>query len=108
MGYILCATAKSNLMLIAGLSLNGCASGIAGIALIAVPELMPNKWRHIGIVIADAVVYLFIIMGPVAGRFTILNNDERWRWLYWAGFIMQTVAGIGMFVFYCESMFLPS
>jgi hypothetical protein len=89
-------------MLIAGLSLNGCASGISGIALIAVPELIPNKYRHIGIVIADGLVYIFIVIGPVVGRYSIIGDGEKWRYLYWAGFALEAFTGIGLFVFYCK------
>ncbi|CAM1506054.1 Fc.00g056950.m01.CDS01 [Cosmosporella sp. VM-42] len=99
-GYIVCARANSTSMLIAGLCLNGCASGMAGIALIAVPELISNKYRHIGVVIADLIVYIFIVIGPVVARFTILYDDDRWRYLYWAGFVGQMVALIGLAVFY--------
>jgi MFS family permease len=41
-GYIVCARAHNTSMLIAGLSLNGAGSGMAGVALIAVPELLVN------------------------------------------------------------------
>ncbi|PGH28269.1 hypothetical protein AJ80_00160 [Polytolypa hystricis UAMH7299] len=99
-GYIVCALAKSNAMLIGGLALNGCASGMSGIALIAVPELISNKYRHIGVVIADGLVYIFIIIGPVVGRFSIIGGGERWRYLYWAGFAIEAVAGIGLALFY--------
>jgi hypothetical protein len=102
-GYIVCARANSHMMLIAGLSLNGCGSGMAGIALIAVPELIPNKWRHIGVVLADGFVYIMIVIGPVVGRFAIRGGGEDWRWLYWAGFIGEAICTIGMVVFYRES-----
>jgi MFS family permease len=82
-GYILCARATSTSMLIAGLSMNGAGSGMAGVALIAVPELMPNKYRHVGVVLADAFVYLMIVIGPVVGRFGIIHGDNRWQYVYW-------------------------
>jgi MFS family permease len=99
-GYAVCARATSTNMLIAGLCLNGCGSGIAGICLIAVPELMPNKYRHIGVVLADFFVYVMIIIGPVVGRFAILRDDDTWQWLYWAGFILAIVTDIGLFFLY--------
>ena len=103
-GYAVCARATSTNMLIAGLCLNGCGSGIAGICLIAVPELMPNKYRHIGVVLADFFVYIMIIIGPVVGRYAILNSDDRWQWLYWAGFICAVVTDIGLFFLYRKYM----
>lgn len=90
-------------MFIAGLCLNGCGSGISGIALIAVPELMPNKYRHIGVILADFFVYVMIIIGPIVARFAIAHEDDRWRYLYWAGFIACVITDIGLFIFYRTS-----
>lgn len=104
-GYIVCARANSHMMLIAGLSLNGCGSGMAGIALIAVPELLPNKFRHIGVVLADGFVYIMIIIGPIVGRFAIRGGGDAWRWLYWAGFIGEVIAIAGLMVFYRKFRF---
>jgi hypothetical protein len=87
-------------MLIAGLSLNGAGSGMAGVALIAVPELLPNKWRHIGVVLADGFVYIMIIIGPVVGRYAVLQLDNRWQFVYWGGFVASAIAFIGLFIFY--------
>ncbi|KAF2648443.1 MFS general substrate transporter [Lophiostoma macrostomum CBS 122681] len=99
-GYIVCARANSTSMLIAGLCLNGCGSGISGICLIAVPELMPNKYRHIGVVLADLFVYIMIITGPVVGRYAIIHDNDSWQWLYWGGFIWTTITNIGIFFLY--------
>lgn len=99
-GYILCASATNTSMLIAGLGFNGAGSGMAGVALIAAPELLPNKWRHIGVCLADAFIYIEVIIGPVAGRYAILQDDNTWQYVYWAGFIEAAIAFIGLFVFY--------
>jgi hypothetical protein len=84
------------------LSLNGAGSGVSGIALIACPELLPNKFRHIGVVLADGFVYLMIIIGPVVGCAAINHKDSRWTYIYWGGFIVSCVAFIGLFFLYCE------
>ncbi|KAF2801809.1 MFS general substrate transporter [Mytilinidion resinicola] len=99
-GYIVCACAHNTSMLIAGLSLNGFGSGMAGVALIAVPELIPNKYRHIGVVLADGFVYVMIIIGPVVGRYAIIRSDHRWQYVYWGGFVFTMVAFTGLFIFY--------
>ena len=99
-GYILCARAHSTKMLLSGLALLGAAGGVSGVALIAVPELIPNKYRHIGVVLADAVVYLFIILGPIVGRLVVIKGNDTWRWVYWVGFILQALTGVGLTVFY--------
>ena len=61
---------------------------------------MPNKYRHIGVVIADFFVYVMIIIGPVVGRFAILQNDNSWQWLYWGGFIAAVITDIALFFLY--------
>jgi hypothetical protein len=61
---------------------------------------MPNKWRHIGVVIADTFVYIMIIIGPVVGRYAILHADKRWQYIYWGGFVLSATAFIGLFLFY--------
>ncbi|KAL1887133.1 hypothetical protein Sste5346_010422 [Sporothrix stenoceras] len=101
-GYIVCARATTTGMLIGGLVLLGCAGGVSGVALIAVPELIANKHRHIGVVLVDAVVYIFIVIGPVVGRYSIIDEgeSERWRYLYWAGMIAQVITFIGLACLY--------
>ena len=49
-------------------------------------ELMPNKFRHIGICIADAVVFVVVVLGPVVGRYAI-ETGNNWQYIFWAGFI---------------------
>ena len=39
-------------MVIAGMALVGWGAGCCQMAAFALPELLPNKWRHIGVVIA--------------------------------------------------------
>lgn len=96
------ATAKTPYQFLAGVVLNGCGSGTAGVALIACPELLPNKYRHVGVVLADGFVYLMIIIGPVVGRAAIRYEDDRWRYIYWAGFVIACVAFLGLAFLYCE------
>lgn len=80
--------------------LNGCGSGTAGVALIVCPELLPNKFRHVGVVLADGFVYIMIIIGPVVARATIIYDDNRWTYIYWAGFIISTLALAGIAFLY--------
>jgi hypothetical protein len=35
---------------------------------------LPNKWRHIGVVIADAGIYFDVIVGPVVARIAYASN----------------------------------
>ena len=45
-------------------------------AAFALSELLPNKWRHIGVVLADAAVLLAAILAPVSGRYDKLGRAE--------------------------------
>ncbi len=100
-GYALSAAAKNTQMLLGGITLVGIGYGVSGIALFAVPELVPNKYRHIGVVLADLFVYVIIVIGPVAGRYAILSSGESWRFLYWGGFIGSVLCFFGLLFFYC-------
>lgn len=72
-GLIVGGTAKTNTQMWAAMSLIGFASGNTQLAAFAVPELLPNKWRHIAIVIADLIVIVAVIIGPIAGRYSVFD-----------------------------------
>jgi len=76
-GLIVGGTAKTNTQMWAAMSLIGFASGNTQLAAFAVPELLPNKWRHIAIVIADLMVIVAVIIGPVAGRYSVFDVTSQ-------------------------------
>ena len=53
----------------------GFGAGNCQLATFAIPELLPNKWRHIGVVIADGVAFFEVIAGPVTSRIAISHGD---------------------------------
>jgi hypothetical protein len=67
-------------------------------AAFAVPELLPNKWRHIGVVIADFTVYIAVIAGPVTARFGYEMGN--WEWNFWALAICQFLSFLGLVFLY--------
>jgi MFS family permease len=67
-GSILGGTSHSIHQTIAAHAFLGFGGGNCQIAAFALPELLPNKWRHIGVVIADAGIYFDVIVGPVVAR----------------------------------------
>lgn len=73
-GSILGATSHSIRQTIAAHSILGFGGGNCQIAAFALPELLPNKWRHIGVVIADAGIYFDVIAGPVVARIAHKHN----------------------------------
>ena len=67
-------------------------------AAFALPELLPNKWRHIGVVIADAVIYVTVIVAPVTARYGI--EFATWQWNYWSIAICQFLSFLGLLFLY--------
>lgn len=61
---------------------------------------MPNKWRHIGITLSDAFVFLIVVIGPVVGRYANDSGENAWRSIYYAGFGAQFVSLAGIAAFY--------
>ncbi|KAF2422105.1 MFS general substrate transporter [Tothia fuscella] len=98
-GFIVGGTAKNNSSMIAALALIGFGAGNAQLAAFALPELLPNKWRHSAVVLADIGVYFAVIVGPVAGRFSIQNGDS-WRWLFYGPAIAVAFSFAGLYVYY--------
>lgn len=45
---------------------------------------MPNKYRHIGIVISDGFVFFIVVVGPIVGRYAI-DTGNNWRYIYYGG-----------------------
>lgn len=86
-GSILGGTSKSIGQTIAAHAFFGFGGGNCQIAAFALPELLPNKWRHIGVVIADAGIYFDVIAGPVVARIAYAHG--AWRWGYWGVTIAQ-------------------
>lgn len=73
-GAVLGGTSHSINQTIAAHAIFGFGGGNCQIAAFALPELLPNKWRHIGVVIADAGIYFDVIAGPVVARIAYKHN----------------------------------
>ena len=91
-GFIVGGTAKNNNSMLAACAFIGFGAGNAQLAAFALPELLPNKWRHIAIVIADMGVYFAVVVGPVAGRFAAEDGEAvgatpLLRWLFFDDFL---------------------
>ena len=74
-GAIVGGTSHSLSQTIAAHVLLGFGSGNCQLAAFAIPELLPNRWRHIGVVIADGVTFFDVIGGPVTARVAIAHGD---------------------------------
>ena len=57
----------------------------------SIPELMPNRYRHIGICLSDGFVFLIVIIGPVVGRYAIDAGDS-WKYIYYGEIILSIIS----------------
>ncbi|KJR83763.1 uncharacterized protein SPSK_00105 [Sporothrix schenckii 1099-18] len=99
-GFIVGGSAKNNTAMLAAMGLIGFGAGNAQLAAFALPELLPNKWRHIAIVIADLFVLFSAVVGPVAGRFAVAVSTSAWRWLFYGPAIAAALSFLGLFLYY--------
>ena len=99
-GFIVGGSAKNNTTLLAAMGLIGFGAGNAQLAAFALPELLPNKWRHIAIVIADLFVLFSAVVGPVAGRFAAATSTTAWRWLLYGPAIAAALSFAGLYLYY--------
>jgi len=101
LGSILCATSHNYHQFIAGMAILGFASGMSQLGLIGVPELLPNKYRHIGIVISDGVLFPILICAPIIGRYAVKDPTSRnWTYIYYASFIAMVLTFVAVFFLY--------
>lgn len=65
-GHLCVGLAKNPTSVIVGMAFSGFGGGNCQMAAFALSELLPNKWRHIGVVLADATVLVSVIVAPVS------------------------------------------
>lgn len=70
-GSIVGGTSHSIGQTIAASAILGFGGGNCQIASFALPELLPNRWKHIGVVIADLGITFDVVIGPVASRIAL-------------------------------------
>ncbi|KAI1864224.1 hypothetical protein JX265_008595 [Neoarthrinium moseri] len=99
-GFLIGGSAKNTTQMIAAMAIIGFGAGNAQLAAFAVPELLPNKWRHIAVVIADIGVIFSAVVGPIAGRSAIELSLEGWRWLFYGPTICVFFSFIGLYLYY--------
>ena len=75
-GCVVGATSHSIGQSIAAHTLIGFGAGNCQLAAFALPELLPNKWRHFAVVIADGLIYFDVIVGPVAARAASIHGES--------------------------------
>lgn len=63
-----------------------------------ISELLPNKWRSIGLATTELNLLLFSSLGPITGR--ALTQNATWRWIFILGAISGVIAMAGTIFFY--------
>ncbi|PVH72211.1 major facilitator superfamily transporter [Cadophora sp. DSE1049] len=93
-GLIIGCAAQNTDMLIIAESVIGFASGFIFISYAGVPEMLPNKYRALGMGILEAGVAL-----PWASVAILLGNaiyaHADWRWIFGLAIILEVVALVG-------------
>jgi hypothetical protein len=84
----------------AGFAIIGFGAGNAQLAAFALPELLPNKWRHISVTIADLGTWIAVVVGPIAARYAIAGEPGTWRWLFHAPTIGAFLSVIALYFLY--------
>lgn len=75
-GSIVGATSHSIGQSIAAHAMIGFGAGNCQLAAFALPELLPNKWRHWAVVLADGLIYFDVIVGPVTARISSNHGES--------------------------------
>ncbi|KAI1046246.1 hypothetical protein LB505_009877 [Fusarium chuoi] len=98
-GNIVGGTAQNTQSIIAAETLVGLGAGFVFVAYAGVPEMLPNKWRSLGLGILEGGIAL-----PWAVVSVLLANAmykyATWRWLFYLAIIVQAISLVGTALFY--------
>ncbi|KAI9878049.1 MAG: peroxiredoxin prx5 [Pleopsidium flavum] len=97
-GHLVVATSKNANAVIAGMALAGFGGANCQMAAFALSELLPNKWRHIGVVLADTATFISVIVAPITARFGWQSGT--WRWNFYGAAIAQFLSFLGLYFLY--------
>ncbi|KAH8651209.1 fungal trichothecene efflux pump [Xylariales sp. PMI_506] len=97
-GHLVIATAKSAGAVTAGMTIVGLGAANCQMAAFALSELLPNKWRHLGVVLADLTTLIAVTVSPVTARFGMATGS--WAWNFYAAAIFQGLSFLGLFFLY--------
>lgn len=125
-GHLTCATAQSFNQVIAGMVLLGVGTGICFVYVMSpspylvvcqcqsphllmsctilysifagVSEILPNKWRSLGIAWIEVKIAILALFGPLIAR--ALTDRATWRWIFILGDIVGVFALAGTLLFY--------
>ncbi|EPE03357.1 trichothecene efflux pump [Ophiostoma piceae UAMH 11346] len=90
-GSIVCATANSINMLIGGETLLGFAAASQLSYGFTLGELLPIKYRYLGVSYCYLFVIPFSALGPAVAYALILKTAAGWRWCYYLMIILNAI-----------------
>ncbi|KAF9771165.1 hypothetical protein IL306_011201 [Fusarium sp. DS 682] len=98
-GSIVCAFANTTLNIVAGTTLIGFGAGVIMVAYAGISELLPNKYRGIGLGWTEFCIT--IPWGSLTGLIaTQLYLKATWRWCYYITIIYAVICLAGTFICY--------
>ncbi|KAL0943320.1 trichothecene efflux pump [Colletotrichum truncatum] len=98
-GCIVAAAAKNISTLIAAETLIGLGTGFVFVSYAGVPEMLPNKWRSLGLgILESGIAVPWGILSVLLGN--ALFKYASWRWIFNLGIIIEFVGLIGTFFSY--------
>ncbi|KAJ9603453.1 hypothetical protein H2200_012231 [Cladophialophora chaetospira] len=98
-GAIIAAVAQKLSTLIAGSTLLGLSCGFALVSYAAVPELLPNKYRALGIACIEGFLTIpWVALAFLLGNLFVVH--ATWRWVYYICIIYAALSLVGTAIFY--------
>jgi MFS family permease len=98
-GCIVAGVAQNISTLIVGESFIGLGTGVVFVAYAGVPEMLPNKWRSLGLGILEAGIAVpWGMISAILGN--ALNEYASWRWILYISVIVEAIALVGTAFFY--------
>ncbi|KAM0331285.1 hypothetical protein ACHAQA_002955 [Verticillium albo-atrum] len=98
-GAIVGATAQSVVSLIAAEAVIGFGTGFVFVSYAGVPEMLPNKWRSVGVGILEGGI--MVPWGScIVLLANVLNQYATWRWIFYIAIIVETLSLAGTAFFY--------
>ncbi|RGP79368.1 hypothetical protein FLONG3_2523 [Fusarium longipes] len=98
-GAIVCAFAETTLRIVTGTTLVGFGAGVIMVSYPGISELLPNKYRGIGIGWTEFCIC--IPWGSLSGLIaTQLYLKADWRWCYYITIMYAAVCLVGTFICY--------
>ncbi|KAL6240300.1 hypothetical protein RBB50_012787 [Rhinocladiella similis] len=94
-GYLICSRAHSIKMVIGGMTIAGFGYGAQlGCLYIAVPELVPHKYRFTVVGFSMSFLSPFSSISTAIARLFSTNTEQGWRWVFYFLAIISGVACI--------------